>query len=233
MHAFVSAQPVVLECLKFVIGNVLWFIWVAMCYSVCCLFTLTKKACTLLFGFGTSINDYLVSLFLKNNDEKYTEEETYIAENHGSIQKLIKKSIYKFSIYVSTKTIELKIFLSQGDPIKRIPKECKKILEDWFLANTTNPYATLKDLLELHRKTGLEIKQIKRWFYNKRMKATLEERQNLKWSHFLKDEKSILDDFFENRSQYPNKKDIDYLVDVLQKSPKKIKQWFSKKRRNL
>jgi hypothetical protein len=93
----------------------------------------------------------------------------------------------------------------------------KKLFENWFQVNISQPYATKKDLLELSKKTGIEMKHILRWLDNRRLKSTLEQRQSRKWSHFIQEETKVLTDFYENKSENPDDKSIEKLAQTLQR----------------
>ncbi len=113
-----------------------------------------------------------------------------------------------------------------------MPADSKNELERWFEANASHPYATQKDLFELHKRTSLEIKTIKRWLDNRRTKSktNVHIRTNCKYSHFLPAEKIYLNEFYSNKTRNPDSKQIVLLADILQRNEKKIRAWFANKR---
>jgi hypothetical protein len=49
-----------------------------------------------------------------------------------------------------------------------VNRESSKPLQDWMIANITNPYPTTRDVQQLSNATGFTYKQIRNWFTNSR-----------------------------------------------------------------
>uniref|UniRef100_A0A914PTG8 Homeobox domain-containing protein n=1 Tax=Panagrolaimus davidi TaxID=227884 RepID=A0A914PTG8_9BILA len=49
-----------------------------------------------------------------------------------------------------------------------VNRESSKPLQDWMIANITNPYPTNRDVQQLSNATGFTYKQIRNWFTNSR-----------------------------------------------------------------
>lgn len=102
------------------------------------------------------------------------------------------------------------------------------VLEEWFSKNFSNPYASHSEKLYLAKIANISIDQVSRWLIKRRKKASkgsFSSRQQLSLKSKLK-----LSDFFEKKSQYPDKEEVKKLRDLLNISEKRISQWFAKKR---
>ena len=105
----------------------------------------------------------------------------------------------------------------------------KMILENWFETNKSHPYATKTDLRILELKTFINKQKIKKWIENKRahsIQTTLSHQRLI----FSKEEKIILEDFFNLKTNYPGPEDLSYLAIIIQKDIKKIRSWFNNQR---
>ena len=105
----------------------------------------------------------------------------------------------------------------------------RKVLESWFESNKSYPYATSSDLINLSLITKLNVIKVKRWIENKRRK-TKEAVANIPAKLFNEDDKKILLNFFQTKSDHPGPQDLEFLENVIQKDRKKIRNWFNYER---
>jgi succinate dehydrogenase flavin-adding protein (antitoxin of CptAB toxin-antitoxin module) len=102
------------------------------------------------------------------------------------------------------------------------------ILEKWFKTNSKNPYACLDIKKELANQTNLTVNQVSKWLLNARFKM---KKNNLKTTNRISIEnKKLLKDFFANKNQHPNRKQLKELKNITKIHEKKIMSWFAKQR---
>lgn len=114
------------------------------------------------------------------------------------------------------------------DKKKNYNPETVLVLEEWFIKNLDNPYASAKMKIELAKKTSLSVQQVSKWLMNKRKKIKEKPFNSVK--RLPLDAKLVLKNHFESISEHPNRAQIKKLSNGLNVSEKRISQWFAKKR---
>jgi hypothetical protein len=102
----------------------------------------------------------------------------------------------------------------------------------WIKNHKSHPYETDLDLLELSCKTGLKEDTIQKWIRNQRSrsKSCLIDGKKPSKS-FTNEQKTVLNNFFINKSKHPGPDELEKLETIIKKDRKKIRQWFADKRR--
>ena len=102
-------------------------------------------------------------------------------------------------------------------------------MANWFETIKSHPYATKTDLRILKLKTFINKQKTRKWIENKRAHSI-----QASFSHqrfiFSKEEKIILEDFFNLKTNHPGPEDLSYLAIIIQKDLKKIRSWFKNQR---